>query len=192
MAKRIIILFLATIGGGALGLALVYLVLIGWFVAWRPVDRPPEVASRILALSWSSVWVQTSTGVIYYNASSYECQRECWTVVAEVSSEHAQPEGINQLLPTTCMQPPPFFGAIDQKGDCWRGVWQNYNTVYALRRDGSLWVWSFASGGEWGLIALVFGACGGAAILFVLTLAVILISRVRNQRHRQTQSDVLS
>ena len=177
MAKRFAILLLATVGGGALGLALAYLSLSGWFVAWRPIGKPPELASRILALSGPSVWVQTSTGVIYFNASSNECQRECWTVVAEVPSDHTQPAGINQILPTACASPPPFFGALDQKGDCWRGVWQDYNTVYALRRDGSMWVWSFVSGGEWGFITLVLATCTGAAMLFALALGVILFFR---------------
>src|SRR5512135_2070351 len=84
MPKRVAFLLLAIIGGGALGLALAYLALSGWFVAWRTISKPPELASRILALSGPSVWVQTSTGVIYLNASSNACQRECWTVVAQV------------------------------------------------------------------------------------------------------------
>src|SRR5512143_785716 len=185
MAKRFAILLLATISGGALGLALAYLGLTGWFVAWRPIGKPPELASRILALSGPSVWVQTSTGMIYFNESSNECQRECWTVVAEVPSDHTQPAGIKEILPTTCVSPPPFFGALDQKGDCWRGVWQDYNTVYALRGDGSMWVWSFVSGGEWGLFALAFATCIGAAALFALTLVVILFSGVLNRRNRR-------
>src|SRR5512143_507839 len=102
MAKRFVILLLATISGGALGLALAYLGLSGWFVAWRPIDKPPELASRILALRGPSVWVQTSTGVIYFNASSNECQRECWTVVAEVSSDSTPPAGIQEILPSSC------------------------------------------------------------------------------------------
>ncbi|HSF80182.1 MAG TPA: hypothetical protein VLA49_03050 [Anaerolineales bacterium] len=192
MAKRFAILLLATISGGALGLALAYLGLIGWFVPWRPIGKPLEPATRILALSGSSVWVQTSTGVIYFNASSNECQGECWTVVAEVPSDHTLPVGIDEILPTTCVSPPPFFGAIDQKGDCWRGVWQDYNTVYALRRDGSMWVWSFASGGEWGIVTLVLATCVGAAALFALALAVILFYGLRNRRYSRSQSDVLS
>ncbi len=192
MAKRFAILLLAAISGGALGLALAYLGLSGFFVAWRPIAKPPELASRILALSGPSVWVQTSTGVIYFNASSFDCQRECWTVVAEVPSGYTQPAGVNQILPTTCASPPPFFGALDQKGDCWRGVWQDYNTAYALRRDGSMWLWRFVSGGEWGFITLVFATCTGAAILFVLALVVILISRGVNRRYRRSQSDVLN
>ena len=192
MAKRIVILVLATVSGGALGLALAYLGLSGYFVAWRPIGKPPELASRILALSGPSVWVQTSTGVIYFNASSNECQRECWTVVAEVPSDRTQPVGINQILPTPCVSPPPFFGALDQKGDCWRGVWQDYNTVYALRRDGSMWVWSFTSGGEWGFVTLVLATCTGAVALFALALGVMLFSAVWKRRHRRSQSGVLS
>ncbi len=192
MAKRFTILLLAIISGGALGLALAFLSLSGWFVAWRPIGKPPELASRILALSGPSVWVQTSTGVIYFNASSNECQRECWTVVAEVTSDHNQPVGVKQILPTSCVSPPPFFGALDQKGDCWRGVWQDYNTVYALRSNGSMWVWSFKSGGEWGFVTLVFATCIGAAALFALTLVVILFPGVLNQRNRRSQTGVLS
>ncbi len=188
MAKRFAILLLATISGGALGLVIAYLGLSGWFVAWKPIDQPPEPAMRILALSGPSVWVQTSTGVIYFNASSNECQRECWTVVAEVSSDNTPPASIDKILPSSCASPPPFFGAIDQKGDCWRGVWQDYNTVYALRRDGSMWVWSFVSGGEWGLFALVFATCTGATALFVLALVVILFSGVWKRRPRRSQS----
>lgn len=192
MCKRIAILLLATIGGGALGLALAYLALTGWFAPWRPIGKPPELASRILALSGPSVWIQTSTGVIYSYASSNECQRECWTVVAQVPSDRTLPAGIKEILPTTCMTPPPFFGALDQKGDCWRGVWQDYNTVYSLRPDGSMWVWSFVSGGEWGLFALAFATCIGAAALFALTLVVFLFSGMLNRRYRRSQSGVLS
>ena len=191
MVKRIAILLLATISGGALGLVLVYLSLAGWFVSWRPIVKPPEPASRILALSGPSVWVQSSTGVIYFNASSIECQRECWTIVEQVQSDHTQPMSIQEILPTSCATPPPLIGAIDQKGDCWRGVWQDYNTVYALKGDGSIWVWSFVSGGEWGLFALVFGACGGAAALFALVLVVILFSSVLNRRNRRAQSGAI-
>ena len=164
----------------------------GWFVPWKPIDRPPELAARILALSGSSVWVQTSSGEIYFNASSNECQRECWTVVAEVSSDSTPPAGIQEIFPSSCTSPPPFFGAIDQKGDCWHGVWQDYNTVYALRRDGSMWVWRFVSGGEWGLFALLFGTCTGAAAIFALALVVILFSGVLNRRYRRSQSGALS
>ncbi len=191
MAKRFAILLLATIGGGALGLVLAYLGLTGWFVTWRPIGKPPERASRILALRGTSVWVQTSTGVIYFNASWNECQRECWTVVAEVQADHTQPVGIEEILPTSCVSPPPFFGALDQKGDCWRGVWQDYSTVYALRSDGSIWVWGFTSGGEWGLFALLFGTCIGAAALFALALVVMVFSAVRKRRYRRSQSGVL-
>ncbi len=192
MAKRFAILLLATIGGGALGLALAYFGLTGRFVAWRPVDKPPEPASRILALSWSSVWVQSSSGVIYFNASPYECQRECWTVVPEVQVDHTQHPGINEILSTSCVSPPPLFGAVDQKGDCWRGVWLDYNTVYALRLDGSMWVWTFTSGGEWGFVTLVFATCTGAVALFALALGVMLFSALRQRRSRRSQSGVLS
>jgi hypothetical protein len=192
MAKRLGILLLATIGGGGLGLALAYLGLTGWFVAWKPIGKPPELASRILDVSGSSVWVQTSTGVIYFNASSNKCQGECWTVVTEVPYEHTEPAGIHEILPTTCVSPPPFFGAIDQKGDCWRGVWQDYNTAYALGGDGSMWVWSFDSGGEWGLVTLVLGTCTGAAMLFAVALGVILFSGAMNRRNHRSQNNVMS
>ncbi len=193
MAKRFAILLLATISGGALGLVLVYLNLTGWFIAWKPIAKPPEPVSRILALSWSGVWVQTSTGVIYLNASSNDCQRECWTIVAQVQPD-PQPTSIKEILPETCVSPPPFIGAgaVDQKSDCWRGIWQDYSTVYALRSDGSIWVWSFTSGGEWGLFALLFGTCIGAAALFVLALVVILFSVMRNRRQRQLASRAVS
>ncbi len=188
MARRFAILLLATIAGGAVGLALAYLGLSGWFAAWRPIGKPPELASRILALSGPSVWVQTASGVIYFNASSYDCQRDCWTVVAEVSVDHTQPASINEILPAPCASPPPFFGALDQKGDCWRGVWQDYNTVYALRRDGRIWLWTFVSGGEWGFVTLVLATCLGAAAFFALTLGVILFSGVLNRRRQRRAS----
>ena len=54
-------------------------------------------------------------------------------------------------------------------------MWANRNYVFALRENGSVYFWQGDVYGEWLVIELFLGICGGAFFLFVPALLFIFL-----------------
>jgi hypothetical protein len=141
MLKRIVLLLLAPVVGGAAGFGLAFLLESGWLrQGWEPVASPLEPAARLRALSGGHLWIESSSGQLYHNVAADTCEADCWSPVAEVVLPELD-EDIRQVRPEACVTPPPLWGAVETVAECQVGQWVDGNTVYARRRDGSLWAW---------------------------------------------------
>jgi len=189
MWKRILLLVLAPIVGGAAGLGLAFLLESGWLVqGWQPVASPPEPPARLRALSGENLWIEAASGQLYHNVAADTCASDCWTPVPDITLPELDDE-IRLVRPQPCVTPPPSLGTVETLGECQVTQWVDFNTVYARGRNGSLRVWRFTSGGEWvGLTyILLIGLC--AVVLFVLVLAVILLAALATRLRRRTGSE---
>ena len=185
MLKRILVLFLATLGGGLLGILLTVLLLRGWFSPWNAVATPPEKPTRLLALDGIQLWIKDSAGTIYRNPNSLDCIADCWSIVDAVQLPANQPAPEGGRLSESCLPPPPLTRLQQKIGQCDIGFWQDVNTVYALRTDGSIRVWRFTSGGEWGAVMVIMAAIVGASIFFGIALTVILLKAIVDAARKQ-------
>ncbi len=176
MLKRIIWLFLATLTGGLIGIAVTVFYLRGWFSPWRSVDSPPVGVVKLMALDESNLWVSGDDGKIYFNPAADTCTQACWTVVEEIERRPVPSE--RGALTESCLPPPPLTGMHEKIGECKIGDWQDQNTVYALRTDGSIRVWRFTSGGEWSVVMVMMAAIIGASIFFALSLTIIVFKAI--------------
>ena len=187
--RRLGVLALATLLGGVLGFAVIYLFLNGWFQSWTRVAEPPEAIASIRLISGPQVWVETRSGALYHNPAADTCQANCWTSVLSLPAELPPLPEINTVFPETCVSAPPLLGAVERKAECQRADWIDYNTVYARRASGALLVWRYESGGEFTVLLFPIGVILGAAAFFVLAAALLLVqglARMARQRARPT------
>jgi hypothetical protein len=175
MVKRIVLLLLALLVGGAAGLGLAFLLESGWLAqGWQPVAPPPEPVARLRALSGPHLWIEAASGQLYHSAAADTCASDCWTPVSEVILPDLD-DDIRLVRPNACVTPPPLLGAAETLSECQVGQWVDGNTIYARRQNGSLHVWRYWSGGEYaGLVYLMLPVLC-AVTLFVLGLAVIVV-----------------
>ena len=74
-------------------------------------------------------------------------------------------------------------------------MWVDYNFTFALRKDGSLYLWQAKIYREWAVVLLFFGVCGGAIALFVPVLVLVLLLGLRDwraNRARKTPEEKMS
>jgi hypothetical protein len=162
---------LLAIVGGALGLLLAFASYSGWFVDWKKIVVPPEKAVKLLASSSTKVWVQTSSGNIYFNPSSEDCTNDCWGKVASVPAEIPLEPGVRERKTETCVTQPLFLGAVNRISECRYEVWSYEDYVFALQPDGKIFLWHHSSGVEFPpmLLFITYGGLG-AGIFFVIGL----------------------
>jgi hypothetical protein len=188
MLKRIVLLLLAPLVGSAVGFGLAFLLESGWLrQGWQPVAPSPEPAARLHALSGPNLWIEAASGQLYHNVAADTCATDCWTPVSEVTLPELD-QDIRQVRPDTCVTPPPLWGAAETLAECQVGQWVDGNTAYARRRDGSLRVWRFTSGGEWVGLTYLLLIVLGAVTLFVLVLAAIAIVALVNWLRRRPRA----
>jgi hypothetical protein len=123
----------------------------GWFI-WHTLEKPPEKVVNIIAIKGYSIWIKGSSGAIYYNETSDECQINCWVMVNEPPAELFLKEYLMDRLSTNCSPVPPLIGAIESMAECRRDTWVDYDSLYVLRWDGKLVSWHFSYGGEYGFL----------------------------------------
>jgi hypothetical protein len=175
LLKRLLLLLLAPLVGAVAGFGLAYVFENGWLWGWQPVAPPPEAATALHALSGPNLWVEAASGQLYHNAAADTCATGCWAPVADVVKPPLD-DDTREVRPTTCVRPPPLlFGAEQTLAECRVEQWVDFNTVYALRGDGSLRVWRFTSGGEWVGLTFILLPLLGAAAFFLLALALVVV-----------------
>lgn len=184
--KRIGLVIAATVAGGLLGFGVAFLFENGWFWGWQRVAPAPERIAGLRLVNRSEVWVEAASGALYYNPAADTCQADCWASVAAVPAEPERDTEVLDVFPRPCVRPPPLVGVVERMAECQREQWVDFNTVYARRRNGDLFVWRFTSGGEYGFLMYPLLSLFGAAVLFVIALFGILIDAlVRWLRRRR-------
>jgi hypothetical protein len=53
-------------------------------------------------------------------------------------------------------------------------MWVDYDFTFALRNDGSIYLWQAELYKEWSIVLLFSGICIGALVLFVPALVIVL------------------
>ena len=186
MKKRIVAIFIAPILGGILGYLLVDALSNGWFSSrWQRIEAPPVEASRLLALSLDSLWVESPTGAIYYNENSSACQSDCWQEVSGIPTLPVVESDEVTVKYEACAPSPPLSGVLERISECRRTMWVDYTVTFAFRKDGSIYLWQADLYKEWAFVLLFGGICLGALILFIPTLIAILIFGFRERRARR-------
>ena len=176
MKKRIAALIIAPIIGAVLGYLLVYALDNGWFKSkWQMIEKPSGEGLHLLALSKDSLWVQSDTGAIYYNENSSTCKSDCWREVAEIPALPVVGPNETAVTNQACAPALPLLGVAERLSECRRTMWVDFSSTFALRSDGSIYLWQAEIYNEWAFVLLVIGVCGGAIALFIPTLVVVLL-----------------
>lgn len=115
---------------------------------------------------------------MYHNPSAHACEIDCWASVPQVPVEFVAAPAVLRIFPEDCVSPPPLLGAVERKAECQREAWVDFNTVYARRNNGALFVWRFTSGGEYTFLTYFFLIIFGAVMLFAVVLAIMLLEGI--------------
>lgn len=192
MKKRLIALIIAPIVGALLGYLLANALNNGWFsYKWQRIESPPGDVHRLVAVSKGSLWVQSDSGVFYYNENPSKCQAECWQEVSEIPSlPIVEPYEYSVTL-TACAPSPPLSRVTTRISECRIEMWIDRNSTFALRNDGSIYLWQADLYTEWSLVLMILGVCIGAIILFIPTLIIVLFNWFL-YRKRAKQSEKIS
>jgi hypothetical protein len=84
----------------------------------------------------------------------------------------------------SCAPSLPLGRVVDRLSECRSTLWVDYDYTFALRSDGSIYLWQAELYKEWAFVLLVLGICGGAIFLFLPALAVVLVLTIRDRRLR--------
>ena len=183
MKKRIAALIIAPILGAVLGYLLVYVLDNAWLRSkWQMIEQPPVDVLRLVAISQDSLWVQSASGTIYYNENSSTCEDDCWLEVTEVPALPIVEPSEATVTSEACGSPPPLSRATDKISECWRTYWVDTNFTFALRNDGSIYLWQANLYKEWSVVLLFGGVCIGALALFIPTIIIVLFLALRDWR----------
>jgi len=191
MKKRIAALITAPIIGAVLGYLLVIALTNGWFSSkWQMIEKPPGEVLHLVALSQDSLWVQSATGTIYYDENSSTCKSDCWLEVPEIPALPIVESNESTVTSEACAPSPPLSRVTDRISECWRTLWVDYNFTFALRKDGSIYLWQAELYKEWVVVLLFIGVCGGAIVLFIPTLVFVLFLGLLDWRSNRANKNV--
>lgn len=171
--KSCLYLFLSPILGGGLGLLLAFFWHSGWFIEWKQIEKPPERATRIVAISGSKVWVKVSSGLIYFNSSSENCQNNCWIKMETAPIEVPLDPGVRTRITQTCVTPPPVLWVMDRADECQIETWSDINSIYVIRPNSNIVAWHHSSGGEYTLVVFFYYFLIGSIVIFVIALLAL-------------------
>lgn len=182
MKKHLISLIVAPIVGAIAGYLLAGAISNGWFSSeWRMIKRPPGNVQRMVAVSEGSLWVQSDTGTFYYNENPYSCQTECWQEVSEIPTLPIIKPYEVSVDNFPCAPPPPLSRVTARISECRKEMWVDRNFVFALRGDGTIYLWQVNLAKEWTAFVFIMGICTGALALFIPTLIVLLFNWLSNR-----------
>jgi phosphate/sulfate permease len=190
MKKRIAAIIIAPIIGAFLGYLLVYALNNGWFKSkWQMIEKPPGEALHLVAQSQDSLWVQSDTGTIYYNENSSTCKSDCWREVPEIPALPIVAPNESTMTSEACAPSPPLSRVTEKISECWSTMWVDTNFTFALRKDGSIYLWQADIFKEWAVVLLFSGICFGAIALFVPTLVYVLVLGFLDRRSKRANKN---
>jgi hypothetical protein len=68
-------------------------------------------------------------------------------------------------------------------------MWVDNNYTFAVRKDGTIYLWQADLFKEWAFVLLLIGVCGGAIVLFVPTLVFVLFLGLRDWRSKRANKN---
>jgi phosphate/sulfate permease len=190
MTKRIIALIVAPIIGAVLGYFLADVINNGWLSSrWQKVESPPGNVHRLIAVNKGGIWIESDSGTFYYNENPSSCQHECWREVSEIPDlPIVEPHELS-VTDIPCAPLPPLVSVKSKISECRKEAWIDRNSTFALRNDGSIYLWQVNLASEWSAMLMILTVCTGAIALFVLTLIVVLFSWLLDHiRKKQRES----
>jgi hypothetical protein len=190
MTKRLIALIIAPVVGAVLGYFLAYVMNNGWLSSkWQRIENPPGNVYRLVTISKGALWVENDSGTFYYNEKPSSCQSQCWQEVSKFPSLPIVEPNELSVTNTPCAPSPPLSRVTAKISECRRETWIDRNSTFALRNDGSIYLWQIDLAREWSSAIVVLNMCVGAIALFILTLIVVLfgwlLDRVREKREKE-------
>jgi hypothetical protein len=186
MKKRITAIITAPIIGAVLGYLLVIALTNGWFSSrWQMIEKPPGEALHLVALNQDSLWIQSDSGTLYYNENSSTCKSDCWLEVPEIPALPIVGPNESTVTGEACAPSMPLIGVVERISECRRTMWADYNFTFALRKDGSIYLWQADLYKEWTVVILFVGVCGGAIVLFIPALVTVLFLGWRDRRSKR-------
>jgi hypothetical protein len=186
MKKRLIALVIAPLAGAVLGYLLANTMNNGWFSSeWRRIESPPGNVHRLAAVSKGGLWVEMDSGAFYYNENPSSCKAECWQEVSDIPSLPIVEPYEASVSATACAPSPPLSRITARISECRIEMWIDRNSTFALRNDGSLYLWQVDLYKEWSAALIILGMCIGAITLFIPTLIVVFINWLSNRTHEK-------
>jgi hypothetical protein len=175
MMRRVGIVLSSSIIGALLAVALTFANTTGVFITWVSLGKPPEPATKILAIT-NGLWVQSASGVIYQYSRLNDCKEPCWVMDANPVPDPAP------VFPlSACGQVPAYIGAKDQKASCSPWGPSVYLSVYAIDNAGIVHSWGHGVTEYDSMLLLA------SPIIGVLAGFVIGIGVVTSQSHRREE-----
>ena len=186
MKKRLIALIVAPIVGAVLGYVLADAMNNGWFSSkWQRIEGPPVNIRSLVAVSKGGLWVEGDPGVFYYNENPSSCRNECWQEVSDAPSLPIVEPFEASVTATACAPSPPLSRVTATISECRMEMWVDRNVTYALRNDGSIYLWQVDLPKEWSAALIILGVCIGAVTLFIPTFIVVFINWLSNRVHKK-------
>jgi len=200
MKARFVAIIIGPIIGAILGFFLADTINNGWFDSyWQMIEMPPVKVQRLVAVDSYSLWIQSDSGILYYNADTVGCKTDCWQEVAEIPVlPRVTPNGSEieheTITGHACSPAPPLSGVVSQLSQCritelnW-GLHNNY--IYALRDDGTIYLWhTDMYTGEGGAIYNYFiFVCGGGLVVFISIFIFALFLGLLDWLAKRAQKD---
>jgi hypothetical protein len=175
MKKRIAALIIAPIVGAILGFLLALAIQNGWFKSnWQMIEKPPVTVQVLTAIHKDSLWIEDASGTLYFNENSSTCESDCWVEVSELPVLPFLEANETKVKGEACAPALPLGRVVARLSECRIEQWVDKNFIFALRKDGNIYLWQANLYGEWTFVLLFLGICFGSVSLFVVTLAVVL------------------
>jgi hypothetical protein len=193
MKTRIIAIIIGPIIGAILGYFFGYANYYGWIgTSWHLLDKPPVEVTHLVAVDSFSLLVQSKSGSYYINENTSTCESGCWKMVPNIPL-FPNPGSEETITSEACSSPPPLSDVRTRISQCrinfvnW-GL--NRNFIYALRNDGTIYLWHtdiYTGEGE-DLYNIVYVCFGGIAFfipILILVLFFEFIDRLSNHAKKQ-------
>ena len=177
MKKRFALTFLITIIGGILGLSAAIAFIWDWFGAgWVQIEASPEPVAKLISIERDQLWVESESGTLFKYTDAENCISDCWMRVQSIPDpvRYDNPDPI-EVKDTTCSPSLPLMRVAEKIEEGRVEMWVSRNYVFALRENGSLHFWQSDVFGEWIIVELFFGLCGGAICLSTPAMLFILL-----------------
>jgi hypothetical protein len=186
MKKHLLALVIAPIVGAVLGYLLAETLNNGWFSSqWQKIEKSPTNVRRLIAVSKGGLWVESDAGVLYYNEHPSSCQSKCWQEVSELPPLPIVEPYERSVTSTPCAPSPPLSRITAKISECRRETWIDRNSTFALRKDGSIYLWQVDLAQEWSAMLMILTVCIGAIALFIPTLIVVVFKLLSSRSHEK-------
>ena len=188
--KRFGLAFLLATIGAILGLTLFIAYVWDWLASdWVQLEASPEPIAELLYIERDQVWVESESGMLYKYNDAENCMSDCWSTVQSPPSPvwHDDPD-LMEIRNETCTPARPLIGNAERIEQCRVETWVNRNYVFALRENGNLFFWQGDIYGEWIVIEIFMGLCGGTICFSVPAFLFISLPKLLRRIFKKKQA----